>query len=253
MNEFIQALLIGAVYWLCRTCLGYTFSIRINSCPMILALPIGIIMGNVPQAMIIGAFLQVLYLGIQGGFGGVLIVDKALATCIAIPIALKAGLTPELAVTVAVPFGLLGTTIINTYKLIMTAFVHKADKYAEEGNAKRIRTLMYSAPLVYLPLCIIPVTAIVYLGPDVVEAILANIPIGITNGLTAVGKLLPTLGFAMVMRQIGRKELLPFFFAGYFVMQYSNIDVIGATIFGVIIAYLFIKLGGGSSEPEGAN
>ena len=69
---FVQALLIGVLYWYCRTSVGYTFCIRINSCPMILALPIGLIMGNVPQAMIIGTFLQVVYLGIQGGFGGVL-------------------------------------------------------------------------------------------------------------------------------------------------------------------------------------
>ena len=119
--SFMQALLIGLLYWYCRSCIGYTFCIRINSCPMILALPIGLIMGNVPQAMIIGTFLQVVYLGIQGGFGGVLVVDKALATCIAVPIALAAGLSPEMAVTVAFPFGMLGTLIINTYKMCTTA------------------------------------------------------------------------------------------------------------------------------------
>lgn len=254
MNLFIQALMIGLLYWFCRSCLGYTFAIRINSCPMILALPIGIIMGDVPQAMIIGTFLQVVYLGIQGGFGGVLIVDKALATCIAIPIALKAGMTPELAVSVAFPFGLMGTTIINTYKMIMTSFVHRADKYADEGNARKIRLLAFSAPLVYLPLCVIPVTAIVFFGPDVVVAILENMPAIVNNGLTAIGKVLPALGFAMVMRQIGRRSLLPFFFAGFFIMQYAKISIIGASIFGTIIAIIYIQLlGGVNNATEHAN
>lgn len=255
MNPFVQALLIGLLYWFCRSTLGYTFAIRINSCPMILALPIGIIMGDVPQAMIIGTYLQIVYLGIQGGFGGVLIVDKALATCISIPIAIKAGMTPELAVSVAFPFGLLGTTIINVYKMVMTSFVHMADKYAEEGNAKKIRLLAYVYPLlVYLPLCVIPVTAIVYLGPDVVATILEKMPVALNNGLSGVGKVLPALGFAMVMRQIGRKNLLPFFFAGFFMMQYAKLDILGAAIFGTIIAIIYVQLAGGAQNAtENAN
>lgn len=252
--SFIQALLIGLLYWYCRSCLGYTFCIRINSCPMILALPIGIIMGDVVTAMIIGTYLQVVYLGIQGGFGGVLIVDKALATCVSIPIALAAGMTPELAVSVAFPFGMLGTVIINTYKMIMTAFVHRADKYAEDGNARKIRMLAFCAPLVYVPLCVIPVTAINFFGPDMVAAILENMPVFINNGLTAVGKVLPALGFAMVMRQIGRRELLPFFFLGFFVMQYANLTTIGAAIFGTIIAIVYIQISGGANHgTESAN
>lgn len=254
MNQFTQALMIGLLYWFCRSCLGYTFAIRLNSCPMILALPIGIIMGDVKQAMIIGTFLQVVYLGIQGGFGGVLIVDKALATCIAVPIAIKAGMTPELAVSVAFPFGLMGTTIINVYKMIMTSFVHKADRYAEEGNARKIRMLAFLAPLVYLPLCVIPVTAIVHVGPDVVAAMLENMPAIINNGLTAIGKVLPALGFAMIMRQIGRRNLLPFFFAGFFVMQYAKLSIIGASIFGAIIAIIYVQLSGGAhNATESAN
>lgn len=251
---FLQALLIGLLYWYCRSCIGYTFCIRLNSCPMILALPIGIIMGNIPQAMIIGTFLQVVYLGIQGGFGGVLVVDKALATCIAVPIALAAGLSSEMAVTVAFPFGMLGTLIINTFKMCTTALTHKADTYAEQGNARMIRVLAFGAPLIYLPLTIIPVTVINFFGPDMVTAILENMPLFITNGLTAVGKVLPALGFAMVMRQIGRRELLPFFFLGFFLMQYAHLTTIGAAIFGLIIAVVFIQLSGGAKNgTESAN
>ncbi|MGO5023066.1 PTS mannose/fructose/sorbose/N-acetylgalactosamine transporter subunit IIC [Lawsonibacter sp. LCP25S3_G6] len=251
---FLQALLIGLLYWYCRSCIGYSFCIRLNSCPMILALPIGIIMGNIPQAMIIGTFLQVVYLGIQGGFGGVLVVDKSLATCIAVPIALAAGLSSEMAVTVAFPFGMLGTLIINTFKMFTTALTHKADTYAEQGNARMIRVLAFGAPLLYLPLSIIPVTVINFFGPDMVTAILENMPLFITNGLTAVGKVLPALGFAMVMRQIGRRELLPFFFLGFFLMQYAHLTTIGAAIFGLIIAVVFIQLSGGAKNgTESAN
>lgn len=252
--SFLQALLIGLLYWYCRSCFGYTFCIRLNSCPMILALPIGLIMGNVPQAMIIGTFLQVAYLGIQSGFGGVLIVDKALATCISVPIALAAGMSPELAIPVAFSFGMLGTIIINVYKMAMTFVVHKADSYAEQGNAHMIRVLCFCAPLVYLPLCVIPVTAINFFGPDLVASLLNAMPEFLVNGLTAVGKVLPALGFAMVIRQIGRRELLPFFFLGFFLMQYAGLTTIGAAIFGSIIAFIFVQMTGGANNgTETAN
>lgn len=252
--SILQALAVGLLYWYCRSCIGYTFCIRLNSCPMILALPIGLIMGDVKATMVIGTYLQVVYLGIQSGFGGVLIIDKALATCISVPIAMAAGMTPELAVSVAFPFGMLGTIIINTYKMVMTGFVHRADTYAKAGDARMIRVLAFCAPFVYLPLCIIPVTTINYFGPDMVAAILDNMPAFINNGLTAVGKVLPALGFAMVMRQIGRRELLPFFFLGFFLMQYAGLSTIGAAIFGGIIAFIYIQLSGGrTNENETAS
>ena len=73
-----------------------------------------------------------------------------------------------MAVTVAFPFGMLGTLIINTFKMCTTALVHKADTYAEQGNAHMIRVLAFGAPLIYLPLTIIPVTIINFYGPDMV-------------------------------------------------------------------------------------
>ncbi len=63
--------------------------------------------------------------------------------CLSIPIAMKAGMTPELAVTMAIPFGLLGTVTVNIFKMVMTYFVHVADRYAEEGDARKIRLLAF--------------------------------------------------------------------------------------------------------------
>ncbi len=246
MNPFVQAVLIGLLYWFCRTNMFHTFTTRLANCPMALAVPIGIIMGDVRQAVIIGAFVQALYVGIIAGLGGVVAIDKALATCLSIPIAMKAGMTPELAVTMAIPFGLLGTVTVNIFKMVMTYFVHVADRYAEEGDARKIRLLAFVYPLlVGLPLNVIPVTAIVYLGPDVVSSLLGLIPDALVHGLSVAGGILPALGFAMTMRTIGQRRLLPFFFAGFFLIQYFKLNTVGAAIFGTIIAITYVQLQGG--------
>lgn len=52
-----------------------------------MALPFGLIYGNLSQAMIIAASIQMVYLGLVGN-GGNLPADECLAGCVAIPIAL---------------------------------------------------------------------------------------------------------------------------------------------------------------------
>lgn len=220
--------------------------LRLASCPIIMALPLGIIMGDVHQAMIIGAYLQMVYIGLFAGFGGVSVVDKALATCIAIPIAIKAGMAPELAIPIAIPFGLLGTTLGNLKKMINTSITHMADRAAENADTKKIRLLNFVyPPLAGLPLYTIPVTAIVYLGPDVVQSALEAMPAALVHGLSVLGGILPAMGFAITMKAIGRKNLLPFFFAGFFFIQYSKLNTISAAIFGTILALIYVQLLGG--------
>lgn len=248
---FIKALLIGIFYWISKWAIGYTFGVRWSNLPMVMAPIIGLIMGDVKTAVIMGAFIQAVYLGLVSGLGGVVTVDKSLATCIAIPIAIQAGLAPEMAVTLAVPFGLLGTITNNIYKIYASWLTHKADTAAEEGDAKKIRMLHYwGAAIGWLPLALIPVTIIVYAGPDLIANLLAAIPDSVVNGLGVVGGLLPALGFAMTIRVIGRKQFLPFFFLGFFVIKYFSLSTIGASIFGIILAITYVQLMGGRTDVE---
>lgn len=243
MHPLIQAVLIGLLYWLARINIGYTFTTRWAYVPMVMAVPIGLIMGDLTQAVIMGAFIQAVYIGLVSGLGGVMTVDKALAPALSIPIAIKAGMSPELAVTMAIPFGLLGTAVVNVFKAVMSYFNHLADRAAAEGDAKKIRRLAYVyPPLVWLPLAVIPVTLIVFLGPDAVRAVLNRIPESVLHGLAVAGGMLPALGFTMTVRTIGRKSLLPFFLAGYFLIKYFGLTTIGAAIFGTIIAVLYTQL-----------
>ena len=58
--------------------------------------------------MIIGAGMQLVYLGVTSTPGGNVPSDPALAACISIPIAVKAGMDPNLAIALAIPFGVIG-------------------------------------------------------------------------------------------------------------------------------------------------
>ncbi|HJD46823.1 MAG TPA: PTS sugar transporter subunit IIC [Candidatus Mediterraneibacter norfolkensis] len=231
------ALTFGILYWLATNKLWYG-ALHLTRQPLVLAVPIGIIMGDVPTAMIIGAALQMIYLGAIAP-GGTLPSDEALAACITIPLALQAGLAPEIAVTLAVPIGLLGVLIDNIKRTYHSYFIHMADKAVEENNIKKMRRAEFWYPLIAsIPLRVVPAFLALLFGVDAVTAFLNAIPAWATNGLSVAGGLLPALGFAVTIMVIGKKRLLPYFIIGFAIVAYSGINTIGVAVFAVCIAIL---------------
>ncbi|MCP1224199.1 PTS sugar transporter subunit IIC [Sebaldella sp. S0638] len=233
----IVSIFTGIYYWIMKTDVGYAITHAIRQ-PLFSALLIGLIMGDVKQAVIIGAAVQILYIGLVAA-GSNLPADDCLAGLIAIPIALRSGLSPELAIAIAVPVGVMGVFVDQLRKTINVIFVHMADKYAEEGNTRQITlcNVLYPTLLSFFMRFPIPFLANLY-GADAVKSFMDTVPQWIIHGFSVAGGLLPALGFALTMFVIGRKELLPWFFIGYFMIRFSGMPVIGAAIFGLCAVLL---------------
>ena len=235
--SFTLALTFGVLYWLATNKLWYG-ALHLTRQPLVLAVPIGLIMGDLPKAMVIGASLQMIYLGAIAP-GGTLPSDEALASCIAIPIALAANLEPEVATTLAVPVGLLGVLIDNIKRTYHSYFVHKADLAAEACDIKAMGRNEFWYPFfASIPFRIIPCTLALLFGTEAVSAFLASIPAWATNGLTVAGGLLPALGFAVTIMVIGKTELIPYFILGFAFYAFSGMSTIGIAVFAICIAVL---------------
>ena len=233
--NFGLALIFGILYWLATNKVWYG-ALHLTRQPLVLAVPIGIIMNDLPNAMKIGAALQMIYLGAIAP-GGTLPSDEALAACITIPLALAAGLSPELAVPIAMPLGLLGVLIDNVKRTYHSYFVRGADMAAEAGNRKGIALNAFWYPLfVSIPLRIIPVFLALIFGVDAIQAFLTALPAWATNGLSVAGGLLPALGFAVTIMVIGKKSLIPYFILGFAMAAYGGMDMIGLAVIAVCIA-----------------
>lgn len=63
MDTLLFASLMGLYYWFARLRLGYTFSAMLLQ-PVVVAVFVGLLLGNMPAAMIIGAGMQLVYLGV---------------------------------------------------------------------------------------------------------------------------------------------------------------------------------------------
>lgn len=239
MNFVVVAAICGILYYMGTCKIGYHLSSACAS-PIFSGFVLGVIFNNIPQGLLIGATIQLVYLGIIF-VGGNAPADQALAACIAIPIALKTGLTPELAVGLAVPFGVLGVFLDQIRRTTNSIWIHKADRYAEKGDEKAIFKCAFVYPAIFaFFLRFIPVFAINLVGAEVVTYLLQVLPPWIITGFSVAGGILPALGFSIIIMTIGRKDLLPYFFIGFFAVAYLGINIMAAAIFGACIALLKI-------------
>lgn len=235
-----QAILLGLFCGIAKTCIPYTWGAFAYNTVIFNAVVIGAVMGNMTQAMIIGASLQLIYLGVISA-GGNQPSDPCLAAYIAIPVAMVSGLDTNAAVALAVPIGLLGVQISNLLYLMAGFFAQKGDKFVEQGNAGAmtrwsvvyvgiIRTLAFG----------IPVAIALYFGAGMMQGVLDDIPTFLTNGLSAMGACLPAVGFAIIANLISKPKYMPFFFAGFFLIQYTKIGTIPLLLAGAFITFLYL-------------
>lgn len=238
MSTFMIAFLMGVYYWFARLRLGYTFSSMLLQ-PVVIGVFVGLITGKMADAMIIGAALQLVYLGVTSTPGGNVPSDPALAGTIAIPLGVMAGMSPAVAIALAIPFGVLGVFVDQLRRSTNAGWVHMADKYAEKGDTRGIIYAAFLFPALAGFIIRFPLVFVInYFGVDVVDKIMAVIPTWLMHSFEIMGGILPALGFAITLMVIGKKSLIPFFIIGFFAVIYLELDIMAMALFAVCIALL---------------
>ena len=154
------------------------------------------------------------------------------------------GAGPETALTVGLPVASLVLIAKNVGMVfILPPFVHKADKYAAEGNMAGVARFFG----VNLIIGVI-VACGYYAGGPAVQALLNVIPTWISNGLQITMGLLPAIGFGLLLMMIMEKDVACFFFLGFALSVYLKIPVTAIAIFGVIIAIVLTQLRSNSAQ-----
>ena len=241
---FSQAALIGFGYYLSQSPWLFGLSFLTIYRPLAAGLIVGIILGEPAKGTLIGAAINLVYIGFISA-GGSIPSDLALAGWVGTTFALAGNLSYGAALALAVPIGLLGTLIINARMTGDTAFVHLADRAAERGDIRAVARCNWLWPQIYLFLItFVPVTAGVWLGTEHVTDIINNFPVWLLSGLAIAGGILPAIGIAMNMRFIFHGTAIPYFFLGYLVMVATNrsLSIVLLAGIGLALAVLHVIL-----------
>ena len=243
--SLFQAIIIGILYYLTVAAppwFGGLGSVSLRQ-PIVAGTVVGIILGQPLQGLIIGATINVLFLGFISA-GGTVASEPGIAGIVGTALTIITASSPDLAISLAVPFGLLGTLIWNIRMTINSFFVHWLDNLAKEGNLKKMLFVEFvPVQIVTLLLSGIPVAAIIYFGGDAVNQILAMLTGTPLYMLKAIGGILPALGIAMTLRMISnRKGIYPAFILGFFILSYAKIPILLLAIFATILAWFYVSV-----------
>jgi fructoselysine and glucoselysine-specific PTS system IIC component len=234
----VQVMLIGlvALFGYCEFFFGTSMLNR----PIVLGALVGLALGNVTQGVIIGASLELVWMGMMT-IGAALPPEVVSGGVLGTAFAITSGKGPEVALALALPIATLVLLIKNgIYIIIRPSLAHKADKYAEAGNIAGVERMhLLSWALFVIPMAILNAAAF-RLGSPVVESILAAVPPFVMKGLSAATGLLPALGFALLVQMIMTKQVAPFFFLGFALAAYLKIPVLGIAFFGIIITFIIL-------------
>lgn len=212
--------------------------------PIVTCLFIGLIFNNVQQGLIIGATLELAFLGLMG-VGATVPPDEIIGGILATALALKNGYGVSVALTLVLPIATLGLLIKNLlYVVIFPAMAHKADDYADKGEVSKAGNMHLWASFTRIIMMALVTTISFALGSNLVGAFVKLIPKFLIDGITVATEILPAVGFAMLINMTFSKKVAPFFFIGFVCAAYLKLDMIAASIIGAIFAgmmYLILE------------
>lgn len=235
----MKAILIGLIAFFAYMgdALGYSQYDR----PLCTGLLVGIALGDIKQGLLVGASLELVYMGtltIGGAFPPDIYTGGILGTAFAI----ATGSGIEGAVALSLPIATLALLVKQfLYSFVRGYFVHKADYYADKADDKGVARMHVISTFAYAVPMAILVGVCFYVGGPAVKSLLAVIPEFIMKGLSVAAAILPALGFAMLIKLIISKELAPYFFLGFIAASYLKISVMGIACIGILIALLIVN------------
>jgi PTS system mannose-specific IID component len=210
--------------------------------PLVSGFLTGIILGDPVTGAIVGAQINVLYLGWIGA-GGALPSDIALAGVVGTAIAITAGIDAPTAMALAVPVGLLGSVIWVTKMTLNTAYVRVAEKFASKGETNKFWIADVALPQAMLFLfSFIPCFILVYFGAEYIQVVLEFLGDKVVGVLAIIGGMLPAVGIALTLKSIFKGQSIPFFFLGFLLVQYFGLDMISVGFLAVILTLIYMQI-----------
>ncbi|NQL65204.1 PTS mannose/fructose/sorbose/N-acetylgalactosamine transporter subunit IIC [Streptococcus suis] len=201
----------------------------------------GLIMGDMATGLTIGASLQLMVLGV-GTFGGASRIDATSGAVLATAFSVSQGIDPELAVaTIAVPVAALLVYTDIAGRFSTTYFAHRVDAAVEKFDYAAIERNYLLGAIPWALSRALPVFLALAFGGEFVDAMVQAIKEyqWIANGLTLAARMLPGLGFAILLHYLPLKRNLHYLAVGFVLtamltVLYGNVSALGGAVAGIV-------------------
>jgi mannose PTS system EIIC component len=228
--------------------------------PLVAAFIVGIILGDVQTAILVGISLQIMYMG-NVTPGGAVAWDLSYATYIgtAGAIVFGKGLDITQVIGLAVVFagigGLVGQIMWNVSYALNLPLNRIANKYAEAGETKKmfIPNLVLGQLIGFACRFIPAIIVLTSMTAASAQGDFASIiPGWITTALGIFGGMMAALGMGIIISFLLKKKYhIVIFLAGFILVTYFNLSTMAVAVIAVIIAILYYAVNVGIEEKKG--
>ncbi|MET3290624.1 PTS sugar transporter subunit IIC [Brevibacillus fluminis] len=208
--------------------------------PIIIGPLVGLVLGDLQTGIIIGGTLELIFIGaVQVGAAGT--GDVVTAAALGTSFAIMSNQGAAVALTLAVPVALLADRVGDLVRIINTPLIHRADKYAEEGNLKGVERMHRLGFVMFFLNGFLPTFIMLLLGSAFMDSVIKAMPQWLLDGLLSGALLLPAIGFSLLMSMMISKKLAPFYALGFILAAYLKLDILAVAIIGAIIALILAQ------------
>lgn len=236
-----QAILCGIVYYLAIGNMPFVGLWTLQR-PLVCGFVVGIILGDPLKGAVIGATINLVYLGFISA-GGSMPADMALSGILGTAYAITGGLNAKTALSIAVPIGLLGTIVWYARMTYGSVFVHLADHYIENEEYNKIwkANVLYPQLLTAL-ITIIPCTIAVYFGASYISGFVNALGGTVLSIFEVIGGLMPALGVAITLQYIYKDDARVFLYIGFVLATYSKLGLLPLGVISALVAIVYVQI-----------
>lgn len=207
--------------------------------PIVIGPLTGFVLGDLTTGIQVGAAMELAYIGVVE-VGASVPQDMVSAGVLGTVFAIATGKGISAALTFGLPLSMLVLLVQNlAYVFVAPLYVAKCDQYAKAGDPHKLSMMSFwGGTIVNFVPSVILIMLAYYFGSGFSTTVVNAIPSFVQNGLVVASGLLPAFGFAMLIQQIVRKEIIPYFVLGFALAAYLKVPIIGVAIFGAVIVML---------------
>ena len=199
--------------------------------PVVTGALVGIILGDFKQGLLIGAQLELIWMG-TAAIGPVAGLAVGPGGTIGTAVALATGSGVEAAMMFGVPVSILMQFMQSLIDTGWSIPMHKVDKLIDEGEKeKQIITIHWMCGVSLFAIYGLLTFVALYFGNDTINAIVNGLPEWANTGLSAVG-------FALLLNLLLDKKLIPYFVICFCLSAYLNMSLIGVCAISFAIAFI---------------
>jgi len=229
----LNALIVALIYWF----LILLFRFGANGMadrPIFAGLVLGIVLGDITTGVLIGASLEVIYLGVVN-VGGAQATDTLYATCMAVALAVITKIPMAAAITLGIALGYVGLVMIQVTRIFFAFMIPILDKIAEEGNSTKYSFAYLGHIIVGYGFGAVTIFIALAAGADATQAFIASLHPAIMGGLQTAAGLLPALGLGILLSMIWDKKKAIYFFLGFILVIYLKLPTIALAVIGLFL------------------